>query len=106
MTTCYWCGAKDTLADIGKELDDGKYKMVQCRKCKNAYYVVNKEKVNKPKPLTNEEWLKQCTTEQLAEWINNIVDDGIIKAWMIKNNCCGDYLESVKWWLKQPHNGE
>ena len=55
-------------------------------------------------PLTNEEWLKQCTTEQLAEWINNIVDDGIIKAWMIKNNCCGDYLESVKWWLKQPHS--
>ena len=42
---------------------------------------------------------------QLAEWINNIVDDGIIKAWMIKNNCCGDYLESVKWWLKQPHKG-
>ena len=59
---------------------------------------------DKEEPLTNEEWLKQCTTEQLAEWINNIVDDGIIKAWMIKNNCCGDYLESVKWWLKQPHS--
>ena len=42
MTVCYWCGAKDTLADVGKELDDGKYKMVQCSKCKNAYYVVNK----------------------------------------------------------------
>ena len=55
-------------------------------------------------PMTNEEWLRSCTTEQLAEWINNIVDDGIIKAWMIKNNCCGDYLESVKWWLKQPHS--
>lgn len=55
--------------------------------------------------MTNEEWLKQANTEQLAEWINNIVDDGIIKAWMIKNNCCGDYLESVKWWLKQPHKG-
>ena len=52
---------------------------------------------------TNKEWIQSATTEQLAEWINNIVDDGIIKAWMIKNNCCGDYLESVKWWLKQPH---
>ena len=52
--------------------------------------------------MTNEEWLHSLNTEQLAEWINNIVDDGIIKAWMIKNNCCGDYLESVKWWLKQP----
>ena len=46
--------------------------------------------------MTNEEWLRSCNTEQLAKWINNIVDDGIIKAWMIKNNCCGDYLESVK----------
>ena len=58
------------------------------------------------KSLTNEEWLHTLNTEQLAEWINNIVDDGIIKAWMIKNNCCGDYLESVKWWLKQPHREE
>lgn len=57
-----------------------------------------------PLPMTEQEWLQTCNTEQLAEWINNIVDDGIIKAWMIKNNCCGDYLESVKWWLKQPHH--
>ena len=67
MTVCYWCGAKDTLADVGKELDDGKYKMVQCSKCKNAYYVVNKEKMNKPKPMTNEEWFKSLTTEQKAK---------------------------------------
>lgn len=72
MTVCYWCGAKDTLADIGKELDGGKYKMVQCSKCKNAYYVVNKEKMNKPKPQTNEEYLKSCTTEQLAEWLRGV----------------------------------
>lgn len=69
MTVCYWCGAKDTLADIGKELDDGKYKMVQCSKCKNAYYVVNKEKINKPKPQTNEEYLRSCNTEELANWL-------------------------------------
>lgn len=70
MTVCYWCGSKDTLADVGKELDDGKYKMVQCSKCKNAYYVVNKEKINKPKqPITNEEWIKQANTEQLAKFI-------------------------------------
>lgn len=56
--------------------------------------------------MTNEEYIQTCNTEQLAEWINNIVDDGIIKAWMIKNNCCGDYLESVKWWLKQPHHSK
>ena len=68
-TVCYWCGAKDTLADIVKEIDDGKYKMVKCSKCKNAYYVVNKEKMNKPKPMTNEEYLRSLNTEQLAETI-------------------------------------
>jgi len=27
-SVCYWCGAKDSLNDVGKELDNGKYKMV------------------------------------------------------------------------------
>ena len=73
-----------------------------CPKCRGVGRIPFGEE---PEIYTNEEWLRQATTEQFAEWINNIVDDGIIKAWMIKNNCCGDYLESVKWWLKQPHNG-
>lgn len=71
---------------------------IECDRCHGSGEVSEVE-------MTNEEYLKSCNTEQLAEWINNIVDDGIIKAWMIKNNCCGDYLESVKWWLKQPHKG-
>ena len=102
MTVCYWCGAKDTLADVGKELDDGKYKMVQCSKCKNAYYVLNKEKMNKPKQMTNEEWLRSASTEQLAEWIASVVQ----KAISIKENNGIVMLESAIWWgewLKQPH---
>lgn len=105
MTVCYWCGAKDTLADVGKELDDGKYKMVQCSKCKNAYYVLNKEKVNKPKQMTNEEWLLSATTEQLVEWLSShskfIYDCGqkqIIPKVL--------YEEDWEWWLKQPHKKE
>ena len=102
MTTCYWCGAKDTLTDIGKELDDGKYKMVQCQKCKNAYYVVNKEKVNKPKPLTNEEWLEQASTEEkakllskLCKFIYNCGKKGSIPKFM--------YEEDFVQWLKEKH---
>ena len=102
MTVCYWCGSKDTLADVGKELDDGKYKMVQCSKCKNAYYVVNKEKMNKQKPQNNEEWIKQANTEQLAEWIASVVQ----KSLSIKESNGIVMLESAIWWvewLKQPH---
>lgn len=102
MTVCYFCGAKDTLADIGKELGDGKYKMVQCSKCKNAYYVVNKEKMNKPKPQTNEEYLRSCTTEQLAEFINYIAGQcSINKPCKLCTGWC--HKDDVEKWLKQPH---
>lgn len=60
------------------------------------------------KPMTNEEWLKQCTTEQLAEvlWeqINGAFNSGYA--------CCNlkqdkDYVGRYKRfieWLKRPHN--
>ena len=104
MTVCYWCGAKDALADVGKELDDGKYKMVQCQKCKNAYYVVNKEKMNKPKPMTNEEWLKLLDTEGLVDYLYEVHKGGDSverQRWIERHK------EQVKMqfrgWLKQPH---
>lgn len=57
--------------------------------CKNAYYVVNKEKMNKPKPMTNEEWFCSLPTEEKAKWLQEHMDC---------SNCdCN--LE----WLKQPH---
>ena len=30
-----------------------------------------------PRPVTNEEWLRSCTTEQLAEWIASVVQKAI-----------------------------
>ena len=100
MTVCYWCGAKDTLADVGKELDDGKYKMVQCSKCKNAYYVVNKEKMNKQKPQTNEEWLRSATFEELAGAIYEWHSAGYTKGRLgLGLNPVTEVVE----WLKQPH---
>ena len=104
MTVCYWCGSKDTLADVGKEFDDGKYKMVKCSKCKNAYYVLNKEKINKPKPMTNEEWLRSCTTEQLAGWIAHQTMIALLEN---QNNHSLRMTHPAYWveWLKQPHKG-
>jgi hypothetical protein len=111
MTTCYWCGAKDTLTDIGKELDDGKYKMVQCQKCKNAYYVVNKEKVNKPKPLTNEEYIRSCSTEELAKLIYKIaVTDVLMDRFFTAEVVNAEIVDvdsgikEAETWLKEKHD--
>ena len=53
--------------------------------------------------MTNEEYLKSCTTEQLAEWIASVVQ----KAISIKESNGIVMLESAIWWdewLKQLHS--
>ena len=61
--------------------------------------------------LTNEEWLRSCNTEQLAEWISDIT----CNCWGCKRiyvEDCPNYArykacfcdrEDVLDWLKQPH---
>ena len=57
------------------------------------------------KPMTNEEWLKQCTTEQLAEWMVMLQLVGVypIKRGSIDTEM---FIADTVEWLKQPHNGE
>ena len=68
------------------------------------------EELEKAKPLTNEQWLKQCNTEQLAKAIlffcpspceicENPCDDG---------GACtyNKALNTVVEWLKQQHTNE
>ena len=65
------------------------------------------------KPLTNEEWLRSCNTEQLAEFFIKAMlfydNAGITLLEAIKNAVedkekLGSYfMESVLEWLKQPH---
>ena len=43
------------------------------------------EELEKPKPMTNEEFLKSCNTEQLAEFMRNYTHD-IIFDWKALNN--------------------
>ena len=56
------------------------------------------------KPMTNEEYLKSCDTEQLAEWIYQLsVMDRIDQPWYftpIRGS------QKIVEWLKQPHGGE
>ena len=63
--------------------------------------------------MTNEEWLRQCTTEQLAEFVVKamiLYDNStmtVLEA--IKNAMKNDvklsnyFMESLLEWLKQPH---
>lgn len=61
------------------------------------------------KPMTNEEHLKSCNTEQLAEaiyyltWFHTELDERLDKN--VKNGCYNDdeNIKIVMEWLKQPH---
>ena len=61
--------------------------------------------------LTEQEWLQTCTTEQLAEWIVNEINERVKLALHDSELNDGDvnsddYMEdSDDWveWLKQPH---
>ena len=75
---------------------------------------LKKEKLaelNKPKPMTNEEYLRSCNTEQLAEFIadelNDVVERVLEGVWLNDGDTDRDeYYQrqtDVLEWLKQPH---
>ena len=67
-------------------------------------------------PMTNEEYLKSCTTEQLADAIYDLLIDRQWDSWSWKLNgmVLRDIYEhgntkstkAIVEWLKQPHGGE
>ena len=109
---CPKCGGKAELSNWGSYIDpDYADYHVECEKC--GYHSMGSTEPQKAKEMfekgmgmhyTNEQWLKQCTTEQLAEWISSVVQ----KAISIKESNGIVMLESAIWWdewLKQPHKG-
>lgn len=57
--------------------------------------------------LTSKEWLRQCNTEQLADFIADVCYELIDDVWSNDEDTSCDYRETEKnyWveWLKQPH---
>ena len=61
--------------------------------------------------LTNEEWLRQCTTEQLAEWIAKQKCDGCNDEPYDEEHgtckyCMTKKTEQIKDWLKKKYREE
>lgn len=71
--------------------------LAKCKKCNGSGKV----------EITNEEWLKQCDTEQLAEWLQEHME--CASCGCNKDICYQGYdcckLAFMEW-LKQPHYGE
>jgi hypothetical protein len=61
-----------------------------------------------PRPQTNEEWLRSCSTEQLAEYLSDVFYGLLDDVWGNDGDTSCDYRETEKnyWveWLKQPHS--
>jgi hypothetical protein len=64
--------------------------------CKPEYDVGGCSHYKEKRPQTNEEWIHQCNTEQLAEEIYECV---MTHPWHISK-------EVILEWLKQPHQKE
>ncbi len=83
--------------------NDGKRRreiLVECDMCHGSGEV----------ELTNEEWLRQCTTEQLAWFIADACYELQDAIWSNCEDTSCDYRQTDKdyWleWLKQPHTTE
>ena len=60
------------------------------------------EECDNYKPMTNEDWLRSCTTEQLAEFLFIIGEDNWLTDISNRDNIMPHEKDVVEW-LKQPH---
>ena len=54
-------------------------------------------------PMTNEEYIRSCSTEELAKTIALIAGSNILNVWCIKYHCADSDVDAVKMWLKEVH---
>lgn len=91
------------LDDIDK-LDEKKHKCGSAKSCeygdmcKPSYGIGGCSHYKEKRPQTNEEWLRTCSAEELAEFIRQQRDDWS-DGWYSDCHRFGEIVE----WLKQPH---
>lgn len=115
---CPKCGGNAELSNWGSYIDpDYADFHVECEKC--GYHSMGSTDPQKAKEMfekgmgmyyTNEAWIKQCTTEQLAEFLNLIIRVGPYENepkdfWEHVYGRGGEHgAKSIVEWLKQPHS--
>ena len=107
---CPKCGGNAELSNWGSIIDiDYADYHVECEKC--GYHSMGSTDPLKAKEMfekemgmhyTNEQWIKQCTTEQLAEWIAHQTMIALLEN---QNNHSLRMTYPAYWveWLKQQH---
>ncbi len=95
MTVCPKCNGKGKTTEY-----DGVRKFwcdYKCEVCNGTGEV----------EMTNEEWLRQCNTEQLAEYVLNVWMDGAFNVnaeFGLNEAKIERHKGYIVEWLKQPHN--
>lgn len=81
-----------------------------CRYAKSDAYNILGGSCYRPKePQTNEEWLRQCNTEQLAEHLLNVWMDGAFNVnaeFGLNEAQIEKHKGYIVEWLKQPHTAK
>ena len=107
---CPMCDGRRTMftrEQPGVGTQFGEIKLVVCPKCNGTGEVDE----NSRPILTNEEWLKQCTTEQLAEFLADKCNE-VVETVLSDASCdIGDIDNDDYWyrqadfveWLKEKH---
>ena len=107
-----WEEIRDEIAGMladGKPLEDV---IAKLEKRKNemakAELLKAMDEMKKPKPMTNEEYLRSCNTEQLAESLLNIMANNEFTLYLLhtEKKSVQDIKCAVVEWLKQPHTTE
>ena len=95
MAKCPVCRGKGYRLRI----DDMRFAMAEIVKCESC------DGKGVVEPLTEQEYIQTCNTEQLAEWIAKIVDCDCCP---VKRKFCDDNPCKIRFvkWLKQPLHNE
>lgn len=67
-----------------------------------------KEKPKHTQEQTNEEFLRDCSTDELVSEILSLVDGGILDSWHEEHKEIDEWDDKgvVELWLKEKHNGK
>ena len=82
--------------------------MIICDKCVHKMYCIDYDTKTECKyfdQITNEEWLRQANTEQLAEWLKKHMNCNFCPM-RLKCDDMRGCMEIIKVWLRQPHTAK